>query len=58
MWKSDQRTDNRFDHISELWGRFDALRVLVPSVNFKKREKNPWRSVNFSKVAGFSLQLY
>ena len=53
MWKSDQRTDNRFDHISELWGRFDALRVLVPSVNFKKREKNPWRSVNFSKVAGF-----
>ena len=35
-----------------------ALRDLVPFVQFKKREKHPWRSVNFSKVAGFSLQLY
>ena len=35
----------------------DALRDLVPFVQFKKREKHPWRSVNFSKVAG-SLQLY
>ena len=26
---------------------------LVPFVQFKKREKNPYRSVNFSKVAGF-----
>ena len=24
----------------------------------KKREKYPWRSVTFSKAAGFSLQLY
>ena len=31
----------------------DALRDLVPFVQFKKREKHPWRSVNFSKVAGF-----
>ena len=30
----------------------DALRDLVPFVQFKKREKLPWRSVNFSKVAG------
>ena len=36
----------------------DALRDLVPFVQFKKREKHPWKSVNFSKVAGFSLQLY
>ena len=36
----------------------DALRDLVPFVQFKRREKHPWRSVNFSKVAGFSLQLY
>ena len=36
----------------------DALRDLVPSVQFKKREKHPWRCVNFSKVASFSLQLY
>ena len=25
---------------------------LVAFVQFKKREENPWRSVNFSKVAG------
>ena len=29
-----------------------ALRDLEPFVQFKKREKQPWRSVNFSKVAG------
>ena len=33
----------------------DGLRVLVPFVQFKKPEKHPWRSVIFSKVAGFSL---
>ena len=26
----------------------DALRDLIPFVQFKKREKHPWRSVNFS----------
>ena len=29
-----------------------ALCDLVPFVQFKKREKHPWRSVNFSKIAG------
>ena len=29
-----------------------ALRDLLPFVQFEKREKHPWRSVNFSKVAG------
>ena len=29
----------------------DALRDLVPYVQFKKREKHSWRSVTFSKVA-------
>ena len=29
----------------------DALRDLVPFVQFKKREKHPWRSASFSKVA-------
>ena len=29
----------------------DALRNLVPYVQFKKREKNPWRRFTFSKVA-------
>ena len=31
---------------------YDALHDLVPSVQFKKREKHPWKSVTFSKVAG------
>ena len=30
------------------------MRNLVPLVQFKKREKHPWRSGNFSKVAGFN----
>ena len=29
-----------------------VLHDLVAFVQFKKREKYPWRSVNFSKVAG------
>ena len=29
---------------------------LVPFLQFKKREKHPWKSVTFSEVAGFSLQ--
>ena len=29
----------------------DALRDLLPFVQFKKREKHPWRNVTFSKVA-------
>ena len=38
------------------WKRFcGALRDLVAFVQLKKREKHPWRSVNFSKVAGFSF---
>ena len=32
----------------------DALRDLVAFVQFENREKHPWRSVNFSKVAGWS----
>ena len=35
----------------------DALRDLVPFVQFKKREKHPWRSVTFSKVAGKLLKV-
>ena len=31
----------------------DALRDLVPFVQFKKREKYPWRSVTFGKDKGF-----
>ena len=28
----------------------DALRDLVPFAQFKKREKHPWGSFNFSKA--------
>ena len=37
---------------------WDALRNLVPILQFKKREKLPWRSITFSKVAGFIFQCY
>ena len=30
----------------------DVLGYLVPFIQFKKREKHPWKSVTFSKVAG------
>ena len=30
----------------------DYLRDLLPFVQFKKREKHPWRSISFSKVTG------
>ena len=45
-------------YCSKKEGICDALRDLVPFVQFKRREKHPWKSVNFSKIAGFSLQLY
>ena len=31
----------------------DAVRDLVPFVQFKKLRKHPWRSVTFSKVRSF-----
>ena len=34
------------------FSKCDALRDLVPFIQFKKREKYPCKSVNFSKVAG------
>ena len=42
------------DKVAVIW---DALRDLVSFVPFTQREKQPWRSVTFSKVTGFSLQL-
>ena len=32
---------------------WDALRDFLPSVQFKKREKHPWKNVTLCKVAGF-----
>ena len=37
-----------------LTGVYGVLGDLVPFVQFKKREKHPWKAVSFSKVAGFS----
>ena len=36
----------------------DALRDLALFVQFKKREKHPWRSVTFRKVAGFNQHIF
>ena len=33
----------------------DALHDLVPFVQFKKREKHPWRNVTFSEVIRFTF---
>ena len=35
----------------------DALHDLVPFAQFKKREKQPGRSVTFSKLAGYIVQI-
>ena len=35
-----------------LMSYLSALRNLVAFVQFKKCEKHPWKSVNFSKTAG------
>ena len=40
------KKDSRKNHVC------DALRDLVSFVQFEEREKNSWRSVTFSKVAG------
>ena len=36
----------------------DVLRDLVLFVQFEKHEKYPWRSVTFSKVAGWSMGVF
>ena len=46
-----KKLPNFASNIKQICG---ALRDLIPFLQFKKREKHPWRSVTFSKVAGFS----
>ena len=36
---------------------YNALHDLVPFVQFKKREKHPWRSANFRKNACLKITL-
>ena len=44
-----------FEDLRVLFSKCDALRDLVPFVQFKKREKHPWRSVTFSKVVSMGV---
>ena len=51
-------TLTRCPHISrykdiKITTKCGGLHDLVPFAQFKKREKHPWKSVNFSRVAGF-----
>ena len=41
--------------ISNKFQIWDALRDLVPFIQIKNREKHPWRSATFSKIAGSSV---
>ena len=42
------------DYFWNLLKTCDALRDLIPLVQFKQCEKHSWRSDNFSKVAGYN----
>ena len=61
-WKAYQIHKFVEKHVHQVhWWRkhiCGALSDLVPFVQFKNHEKRSWRSVNFRKVTGFSLQLY
>ena len=49
-------TDKKFTKlilsVLEVVWRLNKKSFVIPFVQFKKREKRPWRSVTFSKVAG------
>ena len=45
---------SKFVRQSYIYNICGALHDMVPFVQFKNRGKHPWRSVTFSKVAGFS----
>ena len=55
QWKKYRRLKNVIEFYSSIGKGIicDVLRDLLPFVQFEKREKHPWRSVTFSKVAGF-----
>ena len=57
LWIIEPYLSNLVFNLSIRWSKngrhiCGALRDLVPYTQFKKREKHPWKSVNFSKVAG------
>ena len=51
-WNNEEMGLEKWKH--HLYFLCNALRDLVPFVQFKKRGKNTWRSATFSKVAGFN----
>ena len=57
-WAATFSTPGRRALLQGWKNKWDALYDLIPFAQFKKREKQPWRIVNFSKVASSSLQLY
>ena len=50
LWFGSSSLEQAYE---DMWNICDVLRDLAPFVKFKKCEKQPWRSVTFSKVAGF-----
>ena len=46
------RTSKSIQNVLLFEDTCDALHNLVPFVQFKKHEKHPWRSDNYSKVKG------
>ena len=56
---NDETQDvSQLQGIQKLFYIWDALHDSVPFAQFTKREKHPWRSVNFKETAVLSLQLY
>ena len=49
-WKDYTKNDNLKFIIYDLLHICSALRRLLPFVQLKKREKHPWKGVDFSKV--------
>ena len=46
--------ETQISNLSKHVNMCDALRDLVPFVQFKKREKHPWKSVTFRKLQAYS----
>ena len=44
-----------FQNVKSKRNKSDALRDLVAFVQFKKREKHPWRRVNFTKFSSMGV---
>ena len=60
MWNLEMYLGPYQTSVMELFAKKanDLWPIWYHLYNLKKREKHPWRSVTFSKVAGWSLRLY